>query len=457
MRPYSKNPHYWQYKGEPVLLIGGSVEDNLFQIPDLEEHLDLLASVGGNYVRCTMSSRDQGDAWPFERDMASGLYDLTQPGREYWARFERFLKLADERDIVAQFELWDRFDFSREPWQDNPYNPKNNINYTAEESGLMTEIATHPGLGENAFFRSAPALEDNQLLLRYQNPQVDTMLSYSLKYGGVLYCIDNETRESPEWGSYWASYVKSRAAEAGVEVQTTEMWDDRDLTAPQHSATYDHPETYTFVDVSQNNHQSAESHWSGLQAVRRRIVESGEVRPINSVKIYGASTGPYGSSRDGQERFWRNIMGGLASSRFHRPPSGLGLAEIAQAHLRSMRMLTAEIDIFGCEPRNDLIGTRSWNAAYCLANAGVDYAVFFTDGGNVVLDMGAAPGGPVSLRWLDIRGCRWTGEAATTEPASKDEIYKIAPRPLLKGDGPFLRLVTPTEEGYWAAVVKIQA
>ena len=34
------------------------------------------------------------------------------------------------------------------------------------------------------------------------------MLSYSLKYGGVLYCIDNETRESPEWGSYWAGYVK---------------------------------------------------------------------------------------------------------------------------------------------------------------------------------------------------------------------------------------------------------
>ena len=26
MRPYSKNPHYWQYKGEPVLLIGGSVD-----------------------------------------------------------------------------------------------------------------------------------------------------------------------------------------------------------------------------------------------------------------------------------------------------------------------------------------------------------------------------------------------------------------------------------------------
>ena len=52
---YKENPRYWQYKGEPILLIGGSVEDNLFQIPNLKEHLELLKSVGGNYVRSTMS------------------------------------------------------------------------------------------------------------------------------------------------------------------------------------------------------------------------------------------------------------------------------------------------------------------------------------------------------------------------------------------------------------------
>ena len=38
---YKTNPQYWQYKSEPVLLLGGSVEDNLFQIPNIEEHLDL--------------------------------------------------------------------------------------------------------------------------------------------------------------------------------------------------------------------------------------------------------------------------------------------------------------------------------------------------------------------------------------------------------------------------------
>jgi hypothetical protein len=57
IQPYAGNPGYWQYKGAPVVLLGGTVDDNLFQIPDLEEHLDLLASVGGNYIRNTMSDR----------------------------------------------------------------------------------------------------------------------------------------------------------------------------------------------------------------------------------------------------------------------------------------------------------------------------------------------------------------------------------------------------------------
>ena len=46
IQPYRKNLRYWPHKGKPVLLLGGSKDDNLFQIPELEEHLDLLASVG---------------------------------------------------------------------------------------------------------------------------------------------------------------------------------------------------------------------------------------------------------------------------------------------------------------------------------------------------------------------------------------------------------------------------
>ena len=439
IQPYARNPFYWQYKGRPVLLLGGSVEDNLFQIPDLEEHLDLLRSVGGNYVRCTMSSRDEGDVWPFERDEATGLYDLSKPGQEYWRRFKRFLELTAERDIIAQFEMWDRFDFARQPWQHNPYNPRNNINYTGEESGLKEEINTHPGQRENAFFRSVPALENNQVVLQYQHLQVDTMLSISLRYGHVLYCMDNETNESPEWGWYWARYIQAKAAEAGVGVESTEMWDAHNLLDAQHANTFDHPELYTFVDISQNNHQPADHHWENPHEIRRRILDSGHVRPMNSVKIYGANSGRYGSTRDGQERFWRNIFNGLASSRFHRPPSGLGLSEIAQAHIRSMRMLTDRMDIFACEPHNDLLQNRSWNEACCTADPGTEYAVFFPDGGDVLLDVSAAGGRPLTVRWLDIRKSRWVAESS------------------VEAQGSAIRLLTPTEEGYWAALVKLEA
>jgi hypothetical protein len=437
IQPYAGNSFYWQYKGRPVLLLGGSVEDNLFQIPDLEKHLDLLKSVGGNYVRCTMSSRDEGDAWPFERDPETGLYDLNQPGEEYWRRFERFLRLTAERDIIAQFEMWDRFDFARAPWHLNPYNPKNNANYTAEESGLKEEINTHPGQRENGFFRSVPALENNQVLLQYQHRQVDQMLYLSLQHGHVLYCMDNETNESPEWGWYWARYIQAQAAEVGTGVACTEMWDDWNLLGSQHAATFDHPETYSFIDISQNNHQPADHHWENPQQIRERIIASGHVRPMNSVKIYGANSGQYGSTRDAQERFWRNVFGGLASSRFHRPPSGQGLNDIAQAHIRSMRMFTDAIDIFTCEPHNDLLQNRSWNEAYCTANPGIEYGVFFPDGGNVLLDVSAVGGKPLTVRWLAIRESRWMAKAAAIQ--SKDG---------------FARLITPTEEGYWAALVK---
>ncbi len=137
IQPYIENPFYWQYQDKPVLLLGGSREDNLFQIPDLEAHLDLLASVGGNYIRCTMSSRDEGDVWPYMLDTVSGMYDLNQSNKEYWRRFENALALTAARNIILQIELWDRFDFARAPWQQNPYNPKNNVNYTAETVGIV--------------------------------------------------------------------------------------------------------------------------------------------------------------------------------------------------------------------------------------------------------------------------------------------------------------------------------
>lgn len=81
IRPYTENPMYWQYKGEPVMLIGGTDTDNLFQLLYLEEHLDNLVASGGNYVRNTMAFSREEDAWPYQIN-DEGKFDLepVQPG-----------------------------------------------------------------------------------------------------------------------------------------------------------------------------------------------------------------------------------------------------------------------------------------------------------------------------------------------------------------------------------------
>ena len=269
---FEHNPRYWQYGSKPVVLIGGSKDDNLFQIPDLKEQLDLLQSVGGNYVRNTMSARiDKGfEVQAFAR-RPDGKYDLDRWNAEYWQRFENLLTWAEARDIIVQIEVWDRFDYSRDNWEDSPYNPKNNVNYTYDASGFVEHYPNHPGRNDQPFFFTTPDQRNNTLVLKYQQRFVDEMLAHTLKHGNVLYCMDNETSGEPAWGAYWAQRIKDKAKAAGVKVHTTEMWDAWDLAHPQHNATFDHPERYSFVDISQNNHQKGQKHWDNAQKQRQRI------------------------------------------------------------------------------------------------------------------------------------------------------------------------------------------
>jgi len=424
---YQENPRYWQYKGEPIIMMGGSVEDNLFQIPNIKEHLDLLQSVGGNYVRCTMSCRDEGDVWPFKK--VGDLYDLEQWNEEFWRRFSAFLELTAERDIIVQIEVWATFDYYRDNWAVNPFNPVNNSTYSLEETGLPEVVKTHPTGTGNNFFWSIPAENNQQMVLKYQRKFVDKILSYSLKHGNVLYCMDNETSVTPAWGEYWATYIKEKAEEAGTAAETTEMWDAWDVFHAQHKATLDHPEIYPFCDISQNNHQKGQTHWDNAQRFRAQL---SPIRPINNVKIYGSDAGRFGSTRDGLERFWRNIFGGLASSRLHRPPSGQGLNENAQAHIKSLRMLTDSMDIFTCEPHNDLLSHREENEAYVIANPSKEYAIYFPNGGAVSLDLSSCSG-DLRARWIDIPKSRWTKEES------------------LEGGGTVA--VAPPGTGHWAVLI----
>jgi hypothetical protein len=429
IRPYAKNPYYWQFKGKPVLLLGGSVEDNLFQIPNLVAHLDLLKSAGGNYIRNTMSARDAGNVQPFAK--VKGKYDLNRFNDEYWRRFERLLAETAKRDIIVQIEVWATFDYYRELWAGSPFNPKNNVNYTAQASRLPLAVNSHPVRARNDFFRSPPGAMDLKVVRTYQEKFVAKILEHSLKYDHVLYCMDNETAVTPKWGAYWADFIRKAAAKRGKGVELTEMWDNWNVNHPDHGATIDHPETYTFIDISQNNHQKGQAHYDNAQRVRQRIKD--RPRPINSIKIYGADTGRFGKTRDGVERFWRNIFGGFASARFHRPSSGIGLSELAQQMIRSARQVTGAIDVFACRPRNDLLTDRQPNEAYCLADPPRQYAVYFPASGQVTIELAPCPQ-QRQVRWFNIDAGKWhkpqpvnAGAASLKTPAPGQWAVVITP------------------------------
>ncbi len=438
IRPYSGNRAYWEYRGHPVLLLGGSKTDHIFLLDDLEEHLDEIAAAGGNYVRCTMSQREGIDVKP-HRLRPDGHFDLDVWNDDYWQRFEYMLRWTAEREIIVQIEVWDRFDYSREFWLHSPWRPDNNVNYTEADSGLAPEYPEHPTSDLQPFFHSIPGMPryrpELDLIRAHQERFVHKMLSCSLAHGHVLYCMDNETSTPIEWGRYWIDHIRARAAEAGAEIYLTDMFDDvykaEESTKFRHQL--DSPQVYDFLDISQiNSSNFGETHWQRLQWIFGEAKT--HVRPLNNTKIY--SDGYYsfgtGGPQDGVERFMRNLIAGCASVRFHRPDAGIGLNAKAKAAIGAVRTVESLMRMWELAPRMDLLSNRAYNAAYLAAKPGEKYFLYFPYGEAVDLSLEGHPG-HCALKWVDVNTGGW------------------GPAERLEGGGTVT--LTPPDSGGWIAAI----
>lgn len=436
IQPWGENPHYWQYGGKPVLLLGGSDEDNLFNHPALmRDNFEKLERCGGNYIRGTLSCRDEGNVWPFLRK--DSRYDLDSFNPEFWARLENCFREAARRGIIVQIECWATFDYYREFWAENPFNPVNNINYTTENTKLVSEWDHHPAANVQPFFFSIPQKNNDPIVLKYQERFMQKVLEVSLPYGNVLYCLDNETKAPEEWAVYWGEFIKRQAAERGVTAHVTEMWDAWDLRDDHHRRTYDHPEIFSYTDVSQNNWQVGQTHYDRLIGYREMPAkQAGGIRPMNNVKVYMRQGG--GKPNDESiniDRWWQNVFAGCASTRFHRPTGGIGLSDSAQSVIHAARVFTSSFDIFHSEPTPDLLSDRSENEAYCLAIPGQVYALYFPNGGDVLLDVGSADRS-YSIRWFDPHSAQFQESQS------------------LEIDRTQVRLTSPNTKQTWLALVE---
>ncbi len=505
IQPSAQSPGYWEYEGQRVMLVGGSDTDHLFlgdgeSLPNgftlnLTQHLDAIKAAGGNYVRNTMSQRELYPLVAFYR-RSDGKYDLNQWNDEYWTRFSNFLSATKSRDIIVQIEIWDRFDYTTQSgatqshqtsWNYSPWNPNNNVTYTASQSGFASAYEEHPGLDLQPFFHgvpghpcyeggSCPTMRNTQaqydVVRNYQKKFIDKMWSYVKNYDHVLFAMNNETNTHFRWGKYWIDYLQAK----GSTMQATDMFNSAEeavAASSQYPEVLNRPDDYTYFDVSQASNlrtsAGAEGHWSLLDDLYLQMRNHRSVRPINYTKIYGNDVSPDGSfdrsnatrwgTLGAQNTFWMNIVGGAAASRFHRPPWGLGFGSAAVASIKALRKLESLVPLWSVEPdfdHSELSGrgtyvqsssvyginfsasSFTYGEAYLASQPGEKYVLYFTHGGSVDLQLANYAGVNFTVQWINIETGNWDSSSLIT-------------------GGSNVRISTPSSQGWVAAIVRTTA
>ena len=203
-------------------------------------------------------------------------------------------------------------------------------------------------------------------------------------------------------------FIKEKAGEK--RVFTSDMF-DRFFSPYSCDACMDaieNPTVYEFLDVSQINSRTFNQvHWDTLSWIIQQR-ELYALRPVNCVKVYGGmnSTWGSGSEEDGIERFLRDVIGGCAAVRHHRPPYGNGLNAKSQATIQSVRKIETLVKMWEMEPQLELLSDREDDEAYLTAKRGEKYVILFPEGGNVTLDLAGSPG-EFSGRWISIESGTW--------------------------------------------------
>ena len=440
---------YWKYDGRRVLLLGGwnhghnpfidhdtdNDKDNkgVSTPVQIKNAMDELVAAGGNYLRCVLDPGMAAGIQGFGFCAGSGTrYDLNTMTGPFWTRIEMFVAEAGNRNIIVQIEVWDRFDLidgSWGSWPVSPWNPKNNMNYTAASSGLAESYSSykgHPflqGVPGHPRYESASRSRKRKydLVRSFQDKFIDKLLSITLRYDNVLYCMNNETHEDPAWGQYWMNFIERRAKARSKSVSTTDMFDDVYKAESSRVLTYqlNSRDKYDYVDASQANSRHAdEAHWEKVKWIADAANKTDPPCLLHMTKIYGNDLAldgkPWsrfkpGDSDNGIEEWWRNLIAGVAGVRFHRPTSGIGLYPAAKNCISATRKVETRVKFWDVEPRLDLLTDRQSDEAYLAADPGNAYILYFTKngGGSVGLKLDGYPNTKFELRWVNVGTGNW--------------------------------------------------
>ena len=222
---HSDNPHYFEYRGKPAVLItsaehyGAVINLDFDYIPYLEtlaaDRLNLTRVFSGAYVEPVGAFRIEQNTLapasgrficPWGRSETAGYanggnkFDLAQWDNEYFKRLRDFMREADKRDIIVEFTLFCPF-YGDHQWKISPMNPVNNVN------GLGPEDRTH-----------VYTLDKSAGLLTVQEDLVRKIVSELKEFDNLIYEICNE----PYFGGVtmeWQHHIADIIREAEKDVK----------------------------------------------------------------------------------------------------------------------------------------------------------------------------------------------------------------------------------------------
>jgi hypothetical protein len=171
---HHENPHYFSYKGKPLVLItSGEHYGALMNLDfDYTAYLNTLSKDGLNLTRVfagpyvepvgafkieenTLAPDSQRFVCPWARSETAGYanggnkFDLSKWDESYFKRLHDFMAEAEQKDVIVEFTLFCPF-YGDAQWNISPMNGANNVNgdtlndrthvYTLDKSGSLLAV-----------------------------------------------------------------------------------------------------------------------------------------------------------------------------------------------------------------------------------------------------------------------------------------------------------------------------
>jgi len=182
------NPHYFNYRGKPLILV--TSDHTWFAVHaadfDFVRFLDKLAANGNNFTRIypgahPVTYANQPRIFPWAQD-ASGRYDLDKWNPEYFARLHAFMRHAQEKGVIVDICLFNGFGTDEKKtyqwrWEWSPFNDDNNV-----QAGVGTKRDYFCTLEEPA-------------LVEYEKAYVRKLVSELNRYNNLIY----DTADEPDF------------------------------------------------------------------------------------------------------------------------------------------------------------------------------------------------------------------------------------------------------------------